>query len=329
MDLDEVADELYAVSPEDFAARRDALVAAARSAGERDLAKLIGKLRKPILAAALVNAVIRSEPAELTTLTELGTSMRSAQRELRGAELRELSGQRQRLLARLVQLAGDAAGRSLTEAVLSQVRATFEAAIADETAEAAVLSGRLTTALSYTGFGEVDVTDAVGVARSRPRHLSVVREAVVREAVVRKSDVRESAARPTAAERATEQQAADQRLADQRLAEQRLAEVQRAADLQRAADAVAAAHGARADADEAARGARAELGRARERTAVARVRVDELAGLLDQARAALNEVASAQRTAKAVAEAAARAAEQAAEAEHAAKDALSGLAQGD
>lgn len=304
MDLNEVADKLYAVSPEHFAVRRDALVAAARSAGERDLARLIAKLRRPVLAAALVNAVIRSEPAELTTLTELGTSMRSAQRELRGAELRELSGQRQRLLTRLVQLAGDAAGRSLTEAVLAQVRATFEAAIADEAAEAAVLSGRLTTALSYTGFGEVDVTDAVGAARSRPRHLSIVRESVVRESAARDT--------PTAAERATEQQTAEQRRAEQR-----------------AADAVSAAHGARADADEAASGARAELEQALEGIAAASGRVDELAEHLNQARAALDEATSVQRAAEAASEAAAGAAEQAAEAERAAEDALSELAQRD
>ncbi|MEO9237429.1 MAG: hypothetical protein ABI418_04990, partial [Jatrophihabitantaceae bacterium] len=56
------------------------------------------------------------------------------------------------------------------ESVLNQLRATYEAAIADEGAEAAVRSGRLTSALSYSGFGEVDVSDAVAI----PRRLTLV-----------------------------------------------------------------------------------------------------------------------------------------------------------
>jgi hypothetical protein len=82
----------------------------------------------------------------------------------------------QHLLQRLTDLVRDIAeqsGRTVTEPVLAQVRGTFDAAIADETAEAAVLSGRLTTVLSYTGFGEVDVTDAVA-APVRRRHLTSV-----------------------------------------------------------------------------------------------------------------------------------------------------------
>lgn len=176
MDLDSAAEELYGVPADEFAEHRTRLAAQAKAAGDKALAASIAKLRKPVLAAALVNELVRAEPAELQELTELGEQMRNAHRNLLGPELRALSEQRQQLLQRLTELVRETAeqgGRSVTEPVLAQVRSTFEAAIADEAAEAAVLSGRLTVVLSYTGFGEVDVTDAVA-APVRRRHLRSV-----------------------------------------------------------------------------------------------------------------------------------------------------------
>jgi hypothetical protein len=176
VDLDSAAEELYGMPTDEFAEHRSRLAKQARADGDKALAASIGKLRKPVLAAALVNELVRSGPAELRELTELGDQMRDAHRQLRGPELRALSEQRQHLLQRLTDLVRETAeqsGRTVTEPVLAQVRGTFDAAIADEAAEAAVLSGRLTTVLSYTGFGEVDVTDAVA-APVRRRHLQSV-----------------------------------------------------------------------------------------------------------------------------------------------------------
>jgi chromosome segregation ATPase len=176
VDLDSAAEELYGAPADEFAEHRNRLAKQAKAAGDKALAASIGKLRKPVLAAALVNELVRAEPAELQELTQLGDQLRDAHRQLRGPELRALSEQRQQLLQRLTDLVratAEQGGRTVTEPVLAQVRGTFEAAIADEGAEAAVLSGRLTTVLSYTGFGEVDVTDAVAVPVRR-RHLRPV-----------------------------------------------------------------------------------------------------------------------------------------------------------
>jgi len=173
VDLQEAADQLYGLPAgelADFAARRTELAKQARADGDRELAGQIGKLRKPVQAAALVNLLVREQPQALADLSELAVALRDAHRHLRGPELRELSGRRQRMLGDLVKAAGKVAGRSVGEPVLDQVRATFEAAIADEAAEQAVLSGRLTAALSYSGFGAVDVSDAVAV----PRRLAAV-----------------------------------------------------------------------------------------------------------------------------------------------------------
>ncbi|MFF3862653.1 hypothetical protein [Streptomyces sp. NPDC002209] len=51
MDVESVALELYGLRPSEFAAARDAYVAKAREAGDKQLAAAIGALRKPTLAA--------------------------------------------------------------------------------------------------------------------------------------------------------------------------------------------------------------------------------------------------------------------------------------
>lgn len=171
MDLDTAADRLYALAADEldgFAQRRTELVAQARADGDKALAGQIGKLRKPVLAAGLVNQLVREQPAAIGELTELAQALREAHRHLRGNELRQLSERRQQVLGKLTGLARKTG--KLTDSVLDQLRATFEAAIADEAAEQAVLSGRLTAALSYSGFGAVDIGDAVAV----PRRLSAV-----------------------------------------------------------------------------------------------------------------------------------------------------------
>jgi hypothetical protein len=176
-DLDSAADELYALAPADldsFGPRRTELAAAARSAGDRELARQIGALKKPVQAAALANSLVRRHPEAMQALTELAGRLRDAHRHLRGGELRELSEQRQQWLAGLADLGRELAGRPVGDQVLSQLRATFEAAIADEAAEEAVKSGRLTAALSYSGFGEVDLSDAVAA----PRRLRAVPDLV-------------------------------------------------------------------------------------------------------------------------------------------------------
>lgn len=176
MDVDQAADELYSLQPDDFLARRSELVAAARSDGDRDVARDISKLRKPTLAAALINVIARQSRPELDALRAVADDLRRAHRTLQGEELRALSRDRheivQRLLERVQALADDIEWRT-SDAVLSQVRQTYEAAIASEEALTAVLSGRLTTSLSYSGFGEVEIGDAVAVP-ARPRHLASV-----------------------------------------------------------------------------------------------------------------------------------------------------------
>ena len=166
-DLAGVADELYTLAPAGFRAARDERAAQARAAGDADLAAAIRKLRRPTVSAWLVNLLVREDPGQVDELLELGGSLREAQQALAGDRLRELSGQRRRLITALTQEArrlAEQAGQPLSAQAEREVQETLEAALADPGIAEAVRSGWLTSALSYAGLGtDIDVSGAVAV----------------------------------------------------------------------------------------------------------------------------------------------------------------------
>lgn len=162
--LTEALKALYAVEPHAFMAARRELVATARAGGDRESATEIGKLRKPTVAAWAVNVLARQAPKAVQQLVDLGSRMRAAQARLDAATLTALRPERDETVRRYVSTAVEiaaASGRTLAPAALEDIRATAVAALADEGASAAVSSGQLTRALSYSGFGEVDLSEAV------------------------------------------------------------------------------------------------------------------------------------------------------------------------
>jgi hypothetical protein len=162
----EVADELYALAPADFTAARDERARQVRAAGQRDEAAAIKKLARPTASAWLVNQLARTVPEQMIRLYELGEELQEAQRALAGDRLRELSVQRRQVVNDLLAAASDLAGQTdqpASGAVLGEVRATLEAALADAGARAAVRTGWLTKSLAYAGLGEVDLTAAMAV----------------------------------------------------------------------------------------------------------------------------------------------------------------------
>lgn len=160
--LQEAAWQVYAVPPAEFVATRTAWVRRLRGEGHREIAKAVNALRKPSVSAAAVNALARSEDPVRQRLRDVGAHLRHAQSALDGASLAALRGERDALLTEWVVAARrHAPGDSLTAAVEAEVRDTAVAALADAEATEVVLSGTLTRALSYSGFGEVDVADAV------------------------------------------------------------------------------------------------------------------------------------------------------------------------
>jgi hypothetical protein len=162
--LVEVADELYGLPPGEFTAARDERAREAKAAGRREDSAAIRKLSRPTTSAWLVNQLTRGAPEQLGRLFEVGAALQEAQRTLAGDRLRELSGQRRQVVGDLLPVAAgiaERAGQVASAAVLEEVRATLEAALADQGARDAVRSGRLTKALAYAGLGEVDLTAAL------------------------------------------------------------------------------------------------------------------------------------------------------------------------
>lgn len=171
MDLAQVADELYGLSPAEFRAARDERVARARAAGDRRLAAAIGKLRRPTVSAWLVNQLAREAGDDLVRLAGLGEQLREAQRAFAGERLRELSAPRREQVSALVRRAkrlAAAAGQAVSAQHEREVAATLEAALADPEAAAAVRSGWLASPLSHVGLGEGGPGQALAIPVAAP-----------------------------------------------------------------------------------------------------------------------------------------------------------------
>jgi hypothetical protein len=165
----DVADELYALSPREFIAARDARAAEAKKAGDRDTADRIKELRKPTVTAWLANQLVRRHADEVGPLLELGAALRDATDSLSGPELRQLSRQRHEVVQALIRqarlLAKDA-GQPVSEEVARGLGDTLDAALADPAAAEALMAGRLTEGLTHTGFG---LSAASGASAPAPR----------------------------------------------------------------------------------------------------------------------------------------------------------------
>ncbi|HEY2221482.1 hypothetical protein [Actinomycetospora sp.] len=150
VDVEDAADELYGLHPDQFVPRRTELVRAARAAKDREAANAVGALRKPSLGAWLANVLAREAPDEVAALEELGASLRTAQETLSGDALRTLTRQRRELVGALVARArrlARAEGVGVGDSVARDLENTIAAALADDGAARAFAAGRLTTAL--------------------------------------------------------------------------------------------------------------------------------------------------------------------------------------
>ncbi len=280
MDLAGVAHELYGLPPAEFVAARTARAQQA-SGVDKALAAEIRGLTKPSVAAFVVNQLVRAQADDVDELIALGAALRQAQGGLDGTELRRLDRQRRQLTKAMAAQGRAIAverGQSVSAAAAVQVDETLHAAMADPEAAEAVRSGRLSRALSATGFGRVDVTDAVAApaAMASVTSLTERRSAAVRAETERRLIA--ARAELGAAERAADVAAREARVAEKELHQAReqrselKAEVGRLRDLLAAAEQeyaaakteVKAARRRSAEADAAETAAEREIGEARQ-----------------------------------------------------------------
>jgi hypothetical protein len=150
--LDQATRVLYSTPPDDFLAKRTELVAEAKRQGDAATAQAIGRLRKPTVAAWIVNAYAIANPELVTQLTDIGDQLRHAQDSLQVEQLRALAGERRALTAGLAKDALRHAGRATASAALhDEVASTFDAAVADPAVAASL--GSLQHGEQFSGFG--------------------------------------------------------------------------------------------------------------------------------------------------------------------------------
>ncbi|MEO5745323.1 MAG: hypothetical protein ABIQ53_12155 [Terracoccus sp.] len=160
-------EQLYAAPLTRFTPLRSELMVQSRAAGDKGLAASVARLRKPTVAAWAVNHYVRHHHDGLADLQAFAVLLRTAQRTLDAERLRALGRERARRVDDLADAIADAArssGQPLGAAPLQEVRDTLTALIADEAAEISIMTGSLVRALSYSGFGSVDIDDVVAVA---------------------------------------------------------------------------------------------------------------------------------------------------------------------
>ena len=162
-ELLEIADQLYGLPLPEFTPARDARAKALKGT---DLAKQVKALRKPSVAAWVVNLLVRRESQQVEQVLSVGAALREAQASMSGDALRELTRQRRQLTAAVTTQARRTAreeGTKVTDAVADQVEATLTAAMVDADCARAVRSGMLVTALATTGLAPADLAGAIAV----------------------------------------------------------------------------------------------------------------------------------------------------------------------
>jgi hypothetical protein len=155
-ELDKIADELYALRPDEFAAARDEQVKRARAQGQAALARELNKLRKPTQSAWLVNLLWRDQRDVMQQLLDLGEALSRAQAQASGPDMLRLTGQRRELEAALMRRAralGEQAGVTVTAPMEREAQETLSAAVAMPEVADEVRSGRLVKPAAYAGFG--------------------------------------------------------------------------------------------------------------------------------------------------------------------------------
>lgn len=251
--VDEAASALYRVLPQDFISARDERVRELRADGHRDAAKQVAAMRRPTVAAWLVNLLVQDDPELSEQIAALADELREAQERLAGPELRALGRQRQQLVSGLVgrvrKLAHQASGKKAPEDGLAEVESTLRAALADVDVAKEVLSGRLERTVEASGFGPVP---SAAPARQQPKRK------------MKKDDEPEDEASQAARARVTQ-----------------------------AEDDVTAAERARKAADDQAAAASTALASAEERVSALRNELASAEGELDEARRAAAEATSA------------------------------------
>lgn len=166
MNLESVATELYTVPLSDFVRARAAAVTAAKDTGDKDLARRLGKLPKPSVAAWLANLLVTTHRDDIDKLIALGKDLRAAEQARETDDLRRLGRERQQLIRAVSRLGvetGTKAGTKASPSAVRELEQTLQAALADSAAADAVLTAVLVRSLTSNGVEPVDLSGALAL----------------------------------------------------------------------------------------------------------------------------------------------------------------------
>lgn len=272
---DDRRDELFTLPVEKFTTAREELARELRAAGAKQEAALVGRLRRPTLAAWAVNQAVRSDPDAYRRLRDAGRTLHQALRRAMSGVGDADVGAASRARRQQVRQLTDQAAAQLSGAGhdpsghLDAIAATFEAASADEGAGEEIGAAQLSRPhAAPSGFGELSPL-AVAPAPDEPEEAPQARE----------PDRRAEQAVALAQQRAEEASAAAHR-----------ARVEADAAASRAEDAEARAHEAEAEVERmqrAATQAREEAAEHRRTAERREQRADEVQAVADRRTAEL------------------------------------------
>ncbi len=167
---------LYVLDPDTFTNARDALARQRKADGDLVGAAAVTRLRRPTVAAWLLNLTALQRPALVSEVVDLAARLRSTQSDAvagrGGGGLRALTVERRDVVRRTVQVAteiGQNRGRTVSTSHIDEMTRTVEAALADEELAGRWSAGQLAAAAQAAGFAFADVDAAVVVTKAPAR----------------------------------------------------------------------------------------------------------------------------------------------------------------
>lgn len=277
------AEDLYGLALDRFVPSRAALVKQLRGEKRRDEASEVAALRKPSVAAWVVNQLVRTQPKALQTLFASGDDLARAQAQASagrggGDAMRDATHRQRDAVRALLEAAEgllDADGQGVSSATIDRVGETLRAAANDDDARRQVAGGCLTRELRFVGVGLGGLAPSLGKPERPAKRAPATGKAPSRAGQA-------EAKVGVGAEAEAEAEAQAKAKAEAEAQAEAEAEAERVAARERA-DALKAARRAEADARRAAARAEKELAAAQARHADAAASLREAETLLSDA----------------------------------------------
>jgi hypothetical protein len=222
-DLDRQLDRLFALPLSQFTGARNELAKQLRNDGRREEAEQVKALRKPSVAAWLVNRVVRERELDVQRLLNASETLRKAQADAASGKsegFAEARRDEQRALERLAEAAREISGREGSgQAAVAQATQTLRAASLTDEGRELLKRGRLTEELEPPGFEALTgiVPAKAPKRRAKPKPRQPSKKALERVEKLRQAE-REAVATAEKAEQEAERARAKAEAAAAKLA---------------------------------------------------------------------------------------------------------------